>query len=383
MKLAFESRPKIGDHLKSFRDHINLTKGDIVIVKLGSLSITSEKGRILGKQFREICSDILKIQKAGYLPVVVSSGAINVGKAHIKIGSSPTMAQLQTASAIGQHLLMREYQRRLGDVAQILLTHEDLKNKSRSINIRQTLFETLKNNFIPIVNENDAVSFAEISVGDNDQLSALLAQILEAKLLLMVSKTPGLYKQDPALLKKDERPQFIPFVNFDDDFKSLKTASKNAGGRGGMATKLFAIRKCTPIGIPVIITGAQDENPLLNSLKDQKGTLFLANQKLSLNKKAWILSRVKADAKVVIDEGAFKALGKNASLLPVGIKKIIGKFQRGDCIQIVYKRKIIGQGISEYSHVDAKKIIGKKSEDILQSGYPSKVFIHRNHLINR
>lgn len=362
----------------NFRKHVNLKRNDICIIKLGSLAVTNENGGIAKEKIANICKDLIKLKEFGIHPILVSSGAINAGREFFQLPEAVGVSKQQAASSIGQHLLMQEYDKHLEVCAQVLLTHEDLKNKKRSHNVRATIFELLKQNVVPIINENDAVSFSEITVGDNDQLSAMLAQTMEASLLLMISKTPGLFNKDP----KEEDSHIISEVKYDDEFHNLKTKTKSLAGRGGMATKIFAVRKCTPLGIPVILSGGKLNKPILTPLTKEVGTIFLSAPKVD-SKKAWILSRVKTDSKVSIDEGAVKALMKNASLLPVGIKKVNGNFSRGDSIQIVHKRKVIGWGVCEYNNAEVEKIMGLKTSEIqkMDKNFLSKVFIHKNNLV--
>ncbi len=362
----------------NFRQGLVLRKSDILMIKLGSLAVTKEAGGLHPEKIKSICKDLLRLKNSGYRPILVSSGAINAGRPHWGEIDPSSVSQSQAASSVGQHLLMGEFYKNLGVCAQILLTHEDLKNKKRSLNIRKTIFELLEKNILPIVNENDAVSFSEITVGDNDQLSAMLAQTIDAKVLLMISKTPGLFDRDP----NDLEAKHLPFVKYHHDFSELNLKGKSSRGRGGMETKLLAVRKCTPLGIPVIISGSQTSHPILNPLTHEVGTIFEAAPKVKA-KDGWILSRTKNNAKINIDKGAAMALSKNASLLPIGIRSIAGNFTRGDCVQILYKRKVIAFGIVEYSSNECDKIIGLGTSEI-KNRFPffnSKVVIHKNNLI--
>ncbi|MFT6632091.1 MAG: glutamate 5-kinase [Bacteriovoracaceae bacterium] len=367
-----------------FRKHLKF-KNKLIIIKLSSLAVTHAEGGINKKQIASIVNDINKLRTEKKLQVIiVSSGSINAGKKFLGTSSKNEISQLQACSAIGQPILMQSFQSEFDkykiQAAQVLLTHEDLKNKSRSFNVRASIQSLLRNNIIPIINENDSVSFDEITVGDNDQLSAMICEITNADALLMLTQSDGLYNMDPI------HPEALhfPIINYSDDFNDIKLISKSSAGRGGMKTKLQAVRKLTPLGINVIISTFSESSPILRSISQGAGSLFLGNPSLGqLKKKSWILTRVRNHAIVKVDSGAKDALLKNASLLPIGIISVSGNFSRGDSIQIKFKNEIIAFGITEYSSKDIEKIKRLKSGDLASTlGYvPSKVVIHKDNLI--
>lgn len=356
-----------------------------LVVKLSSLAITTEEGEINQEQLQKIVNEVaILIKEFRYKIVLVSSGAINAGKKFIRAANTGDISFLQTCATIGQPILMHEFQKQFSrhelTCAQILVTHEDLKSKKRAHNVRKTLLNIMENNIIPIINENDGVSFDEITVGDNDQLSAMISGLMGIKTLLMLSTPNGLYDKDP----KEVDAKHIPLIHFNDSFKELNLITKSSAGRGGMKTKLQAVRKLTPLGHNIIISSFKNTSPILSPLCEEKGSLFLgAPSDKDNNKRSWMLAHVKNDCSVIIDEGAFKALHKNSSLLPVGVKSIRGKFNRGDCIEIVFKGKVIAVGLSEFSHSQVEKIKRLKSSEIEKKfkTLPSKVVIHKNNLL--
>jgi glutamate 5-kinase len=356
-----------------------------LVVKLSSLAVTTEDGKIHKKQMKAILSDLAQLsQKHKYKIVLVSSGAINAGKNSLKAKDYNSISTLQACASIGQPILMHEFQKVLKthelQCAQVLVTHEDLKNKKRAHNIRGTLLKLLDEGIIPIINENDTVSFDEITVGDNDQLSAMISNLLGIKTLIMLSTPNGLYDKDP----KDPTAKHYPLIKYDESFNSLNLSNKSSAGRGGMKTKLQAIRKLTPLGHNIIISSFKNDSPLIAPLTGECGSLFLgAPTEKENNKRSWMLAHAKNDCGLIIDEGAFKALSKNSSLLPVGVKKVKGSFKRGDCIEVIYQGQIVAVGLSEYDHNQVEKIKGVKSQNLSEvlSTIAAKVVIHKNNLL--
>lgn len=370
------------------RNPLNLKKikaSKSIVIKLSSRAVTHASGGVNTLQIKEIINDIAQLRAYTNINIIlVSSGSINAGRQFLGSSKKNNITHLQASSAIGQPILMQAFQRELErhDLrsAQVLLTHEDLKNKSRSHNVRSVIIELLQNNIIPIINENDCVSFDEITVGDNDQLSAMICECLNADTLCMLTKPDGLYDKDP----EDPSAKQFPLIQFNDSFSQITLLTKSSAGRGGMRTKLEAVRKLTPLGVNVIICSFSFPSPILRALTQESGTLFLGNpENKNLKKKSWILTRVRPYAIIRVDQGAKEALLKNASLLPIGIISTSGKFNRGDSISIKYKHTIIAFGISEYSNKDVEKIKYCKSTELssVLSYIPSKVVIHKDNLI--
>lgn len=354
----------------------------LIVLKIGSQSLVNDRLKLRQSCIQNICSDILQLRAAKKKVIVVSSGAIALGKIHLKKSNLKQIYQLQAMASLGQPILMQYFNQYLQqNCAQILLTHEDIKNKTRNINLLNTINELLKNDIIPIVNENDSVSFEEITLGDNDQLSSMVAELCSADVLCMLSQSDGLFDKDPSL--KDA--QAIPYISYNDDLKYIKTISKSLLGRGGMKTKIQAVKKLSPLGIPVVIGSFNHNSPVLRILQQEKGSFFAAAKLTKKHRLLKLQTRAKANCHINIDFGAAQALQKNASLLPSGIKSIHGNFQRGDIIALKNNDKILAYGICEYSAKDISKIKGLKSNEIIkQLGYiHSKVVIHKNNLYVR
>jgi len=356
-----------------------------MVFKLSSLAVTRVDGGVHHLQMNQIINDIMHLKNNfGIKPVIVTSGAINAGRGYINSVSGDDMPSLQACSSVGQLQLMKHYLKKFEafnqTIAQILLTHEDLKNKKRSLNTKNTLNKLLDEDIIPILNENDTVSFDEITFGDNDQLSAMTCEMINADYLLLLTEANGLYDRDPA----DKAAKRFKQIQCDDDFENIITKSLSSVGKGGMKTKLQAVRKLTPLGIEVFISTFKGHEPILRALDRTNGTQFLASTKTeSMRKKSWLLTHVKAHASVSIDLGAKNALLKNASLLPVGIRSTSGPFMRGDSIQIKYGRSIIGYGITEYSSKEVEKIKQLKSSELHTelAHVHSAVVIHKDNLL--
>lgn len=366
-----------------FRPELKATPKRIVI-KVGSAAITGESGDIDLRSLQKIAADLAHFAQNGIEVVLVSSGAINAGRSFLENPArKKDISYLQACSAVGQPLLMASYQKEFGKfglmTAQVLLTHDDLKNRTRNLNTRNTILKLMGQKIIPILNENDSVSFEEITVGDNDQLAAMVTELIDANVLVLLTGPDGLYDQDPGL----PGARHFSSLQFHEDLKEIKTISKSAVGRGGMATKLLAVKKLTGVGIPVIVATYKRESPVSFSLFQQGGTFFFPRTMVGKNRrKAWISTIVKHKAIVIVDEGAGNALKKNGSLLPIGIKDSHGHFKRGDVVNIKCAGKIIAVGISEYDSKEIKIVMGKKSSEIfsLLGSCPSDVIIHRDNM---
>jgi glutamate 5-kinase len=358
-----------------------------VVIKVGSLAVTDENGGVSKAKIKALVHELEALKRNGYAPILVSSGAINSGRGLIKKPAEKKMmiSFQQAAAAVGQPLLMKAYVDELEEkgshCAQILVTHEDFKERKRFLNIRNTINRLIENNILPIVNENDTVSFAEITVGDNDQLAVMITEATDAEKLILLTEADGLFNKNP---KEADAVRF-DVIDFKDDFSGVKFAAKTSVGRGGMDTKLKAVRKLTPIGVDVIIGTFLIDSPLTRLLEGKGGTLFKGNpERQTSRRKSWLSTIVKNDSWVVVDEGCFHAMMKaTTSLLPIGIKKVHGVFKRGDVIQVKHKNKTIAVGISEFDHKEMEIVKGKKSAEIsvLIENAPSKVAIHKDNLL--
>lgn len=356
-----------------------------VVVKIGSAGVSSAATGVNYEHLAKIVKDCQCLRSHGIETVIVSSGAIEVGRSIIGQRSEQNIEYLQACSAVGQPLLVSAWQSEFSKYkqtcAQVLLTHEDMGDSRRFLNLRNTMHELMGEGITPIVNENDSVSFEEITVGDNDQLAAMITAMVDASLLVILTSTDGLYKQAPDTPLSLEGQ--LREVSWEYDCLSLDTSGKTSAGRGGMAAKLGAIRKVTPLGIPVLLGSFLPDNPILRLFEDN-GTIFSPKPQSQLElRRRWFLTTSKHAAKVVVDRGAASSLASRRSLLASGIISVEGSFKRGDSIQIWYENEHIATGLVEYDSEDVDKIQGVNSrqiEDIL--GYiHGESIIHRNNMV--
>ena len=358
-----------------------------VVIKVGSLAVTDETGGVSLPKIEALVAELESLKAKGFAPILVSSGAINSGKTYIKRPEEKKMmiSFQQASAAVGQPLLMKAYldatEKHNSRCAQILVTHEDFKERKRFLNIRNTINRLVENDILPVVNENDTVSFEEITVGDNDQLAVMITEATDAEKLILLTEADGLFNKNP----KDPDALRFDQIDFNDKFEGVKIAAKTSVGRGGMDTKLKAVRKLTPNGVDVIIGSFLEKNPIQRLLDGKGGTLFKGNpEKQTSKRKSWLSTIVKNEAWVVVDDGCAEALLKgNTSLLPIGIKKVSGVFKRGEVIQVKHKNKTLAVGISEFDYKEMELVKGKPSQEIsnLIENAPSKVAIHKDNLL--
>ncbi len=366
-----------------------------IVIKLGTNLLTSGKEYLDQNIFKSLCKQISYIKSQNTQIIIVSSGAVASGKGVIenlsKNTSKNNVAYRQMLAAIGQPKLMAtfdEYFRKDNIiVAQALLSRSDLNNRSRYLNLRTTLEKLLSVNAIPIVNENDVVAVDELSgefFGDNDRLSAMVANSIDADLLILLGDTNGLYTADPHL---DNNAKLIPSVeNIDKNIENLAHTSHNTLGRGGMISKLAAGKISMDAGIPMIIASGNNDS-LLKIVIEHKnlGTIFKPQLSRVESRKRWILTgRSEKKGKLFIDKGAYEAVKNGGnSLLPAGIKKITGDFYRGDIVEIIRDEHILGWGITSYDSKDIIIIKGKQSSEIhkLISIFYGEEIIHRNNMV--
>ena len=360
-----------------------------VVVKIGSRILSSERGlhaRRIGRLVRELAG----LNDQGKKLVIVSSGAIASGMSRLGLTKRPTdLPQEQALAAVGQIRLMALYENSFAgyqkQVAQVLLTHEDLANRKRYLNAKHTLKTLLDWNIIPIVNENDTVAVDEMKFGDNDQLSALVATLMEMDLLVILSDVDGLFDRDP---RSNEDARLVPVVT---DLAAAKMAAQDTRpsdlGRGGMFSKLCAAEQASHAGIPTIIANGR-ERDVLSGLFDgtrESGTLVLPEENRLTSRKHWILYNLTPSGEVVVDNGACAAVTvKGKSLLPSGVREIRGSFGAGDCVRCVDDTgREFARGLVNYSAQELRKIKGSHSgkiEAIL--GYKAyDEIIHRDDLV--
>ena len=359
-----------------------------LVIKIGSNILASADKGLNTKRLKAIISDISSIIDGGHEIVIVSSGAIAAGLKKLGLKGKPQDIRLQqAAAAIGQSSLMWAYEHTFGrfdkKVAQVLLTRDDIANRLRYINAKNTLFTLMAYGVIPLINENDPIAVDEIKFGDNDMLAALAASLVEADMLVILSDVNGLYSKDPRL-KTAKLIKYVPEIT--PAIEKLAGGRGSAVGTGGMYSKLLAAKQATDHGIPVVIMNGRKSGMLARLVDGQSvGTYFEPGKVRLSSKKGWIAYGVRSRGAIYLDDGAVDALiHKGKSLLPSGITKIEGQFKVGDYIRCLNNDgKKIAKGLTNYSSEDLNKIKGKKTSEIesaLGFKYSDEV-IHRDNLV--
>jgi glutamate 5-kinase len=366
-----------------------LSKVRRLVLKVGSRVLTA-KGRILSQAvFDRLAREVSAAKKKGYEVVIVSSGAIAAGMARLGLLEKPkSMPQKQASAAIGQSALMWNYERAFSffgeKVAQVLLTRDDLSNRNRYLNARNTLLTLLSLGVIPIINENDTVVVEEIKFGDNDNLSALVTNLVNADLLIILSDIDGLYDRDPRLHKN---AKLIPLVHqVTNELEKKASGTLSPFSIGGMVTKLQAARKAALFGIPTVLANGMEEEILERILRGEDvGTLFTSEVNKLTSRKHWIAFTLEPLGKIIVDEGAKKAiLQKGKSLLPSGVLAAEGKFSLGDPVVLVdIHGQDFAKGLTNYGSSEINKIKGLKTTEVEgKLGYKySDEIIHRDDLV--
>lgn len=344
-----------------------------IVVKIGSSLLYPDKTHLDTSLVDQITTEILSLNNEKKEIVIVSSGAIALGMSVLGISSRPKdLAFLQAAAAIGQHELMDVYRSFFKEkglkCAQVLLTWDDFDNRQRYLNAKNTLLKLLELKSVPVINENDTVSTDEIKFGDNDKLSALVAGLIKADLLIILSDVDG-------LLEKDRKTVVRVVEEISAQVKLLACPTDKKTCVGGMITKLEAAKVSVNSGIPCVIANGRSKN-ILNLLVDdptQAGTLFVPKKSYLAAKKHWIAFGTKPKGKIIVDEGAKKALLENKSLLSVGVVSLDGKFERTDIVIIADSQGIeFARGKSEISSKSLEEIKGRRS---------NREIIHRNNIV--
>jgi glutamate 5-kinase len=359
-----------------------------LVVKLGTSTLTAGGKRLSRRHMLEIARQIVAVREAGDEVVVVSSGAMQAGRERLGLENTQRaeLPTKQMLAAVGQTHLMLAWEQVFGmfetQVGQILLTRADLADRRRYLNARDALLAVLSHGIVPVINENDAVATEEIRVGDNDNLSALVANVLDADLLLILSDIDGLYTKDPRKAPDATLIQEVPLI--DDSVRERATGSKTGLGVGGMSTKIQAAELATRSGVAVVIANGVRANVIIDAARGEPvGTRFLAQVSSVESRKRWILSE-RAAGTVVVDAGAAGALRQGKSLLPVGVREAIGEFDRGEIIQVRDgDGREIARGITRYNAADTRRIAGKRSDDIQTVlGYVfAPMLIHADDLV--
>ena len=376
------------DTIGSMRKEILKTVKRIVI-KIGSRVITGDNSGIDRDFLQSLARDVAKFSENGQEIVIVSSGAVAAGSKELGlVGRPKSIPQKQAAAAIGQSRLMQAYETAFSQhrlkVAQILLTRDDLADRQRFLNARATLDTLLSCGVIPIINENDTVVVEEIKFGDNDNLSALVTNLIEAHLLVIMTDIDGFYDSDPRANPDARLIPLVKAVTREVELAAGGTAS--SVGTGGMATKLAAAKKASQYGVPTTIINGTAPGTLSRALAGEDVGTFFLPAKSSLNRrKHWIAYTLRPKGRIVVDKGAVEVLSRQGrSLLPSGISRVEGGFDRGACVRVCGPEGVeFARGIVDYSHQEIEKILGHKSreiEDILGYRYGDEI-IHRDNLV--
>ncbi len=361
-----------------------------VVIKIGSGVISDHSGLDL-KRMATLCEDVHSLRQRGYEVILVSSGAVAAGKADLGIKGSARTLSLplkQAAAAIGQSRLMRAYKDALRQhgltAAQILLTRDDLANRRRYLNARNTLMTLLDYSVVPIINENDTVVIDEIRFGDNDNLSAMATNLVEAQLLVILSDVDGLFDSDP---RHNAEAKLISEVErITPEIEAMAGKEATMLGTGGMTTKLKAAKRATLFGAgTAIINGLPPHNLLYLFDGHELGTYFLPARDRMAARKHWIAFTKKPKGKLILDEGAQKAVAERGkSLLPSGIHRLEGTFERGDAVRLCdFNGKEFAKGVTNYNSAELIRIIGKNTKEILQIlGYQyGDEVVHRDNFV--
>ena len=360
-----------------------------VVIKIGSaLLVDAASGRLDRGWLAALAGDVARLRARGQEVLIVSSGAVALGRGGLGLTSpSARLEEAQAAAAIGQIRLAHAYEALLAEhtitVAQLLLTIADLENRARYLNARNTVETLMDHGVLPIINENDTVATSEIRFGDNDRLAARVAQLASADLLLLLSDIDGLYSADP---RREPAARFIDRVDdITADVAAMAGPPASGGpGSGGMITKLQAARIATAAGCSLAIIDGRQPGPVDRYEKTGRGTLFPARDRAPAVRKQWIGSLMTARGTLRLDAGAVAALKRGASLLPAGITAVDGDFDRGDLVTLAGPRgQAVGQGLAGYKADEARRIAGHKSHEIEAIlGYSGRgAIIHRDDLV--
>lgn len=365
----------------------SITDAKRIVIKIGSALVADiERGRAKSEWMNALAADIASLHDQGKEIILVSSGAVALGRKLINVGvEALDLSEKQAAAAAGQPLLMQAWANAFAShdikVAQLLLTLDDSEQRRRYLNARTTFATLLSHRMIPVVNENDTVATAELKFGDNDRLAARVAAMISADVLVLFSDIDGLYSADP---RKKADAQFIERVDaLTADILAMGGGSASELSNGGMKTKLDAAQMALAAGCHMVIAKGAEQHALKKLASGGRATWFVAGTRPQLARKHWIATSVQGKGGVVIDEGAERALGQGKSLLPAGVVKVTGAFGRGDTINVTnITGTLIARGISAYTSDEAKQIMGKKTDAIAALlGYAGRdTLIHRDDL---
>jgi len=365
-----------------------LAEAKRVCVKVGSaLLVDPDKGRLNRAWLESFAADVARMRKRGQEVILVSSGAIALGRRHLGLSAGKLrLEESQAAAAVGQIRLAHAYKELLDEhqitVAQILLTLGDTEQRRRYLNARGTLNTLLSLGAVPVINENDTVATAEIRYGDNDRLAARVAQMVGAECLVLLSDIDGLYTANP---NEDPDAQFIGRVlEITPAIEAMASGTVSDMGSGGMQTKIAAAKIAVGAGCHLCIAKGAHPHPLMRIEEGALCTWFVPSSTPLATRKQWIAGTLKPAGAIAVDDGAVRALLAGKSLLPAGVTRAVGRFERGDTVSIIGPDGIeVARGICAYSDSDAARIIGRKSAEIeMLLGYRGRdEIVHRDDLV--
>jgi glutamate 5-kinase len=359
-----------------------------IVVKVGSaLLVDAAAGRVKEAWLSSLAADIAKLHKDRRDLLVVSSGAIALGRAVLKLPKGPLkLEESQAAAAVGQIALARTWNEVLGQhgitAGQVLLTLGDTEERERYLNARSTIGKLLEWRSVPVINENDTVATSEIRYGDNDRLAARVATMMSADLLVLLSDVDGLYDAPPAKTAKAKHIPVVPRITRQIEAMAGEAASGDS--RGGMRTKIEAGKIATTAGTHMVIASGHVEHPLAAIAKGARATWFLTSANPVTARKKWIAGALEPKGTLTIDAGAVAALRRGKSLLPAGVVRVQGDFARGDAVIIRGPDGAeVGRGLVGYNAADAAKIVRKSSSEIVRVlGMPGRAeMVHRDDLV--
>jgi glutamate 5-kinase len=359
-----------------------------IVVKVGSaLLVDAAAGRVKEAWLSSLAADIAKLHKDRRDLLVVSSGAIALGRAVLKLPKGPLkLEESQAAAAVGQIALARTWNEVLGQhgitAGQVLLTLGDTEERERYLNARSTIGKLLEWRSVPVINENDTVATSEIRYGDNDRLAARVATMMSADLLVLLSDVDGLYDAPPAKSAKAKHIPVVPRITRQIEAMAGEAASGDS--RGGMRTKIEAGKIATTAGPHMVIASGHVEHPLAAITKGARATWFLTSANPVTARKKWIAGALEPKGTLTIDAGAVAALRRGKSLLPAGVVRVQGDFARGDAVIIRGPDGAeVGRGLVGYDAADAAKIVRKSSSEIVRVlGMPGRAeMVHRDDLV--
>jgi len=362
----------------------------LIVVKIGTSTLTSGTNKITPPLVVELARQIAHIQDSGHQVILVSSGAMAAGREKLGYPQLPKgLPAKQMLSAVGQLRLMAIYEQVFSlygrTVAQVLLTRADLAERRRYLNARSTLAALIEQGILPIINENDTVATEEIRVGDNDNLSALVANVVEADMLVLLTDQQGLFTADP---RNNPNAKLVDEVTENEIPSTLWEAAGGNGtslGTGGMVTKLQAADLARRSGTIVVIANGTEPNVLTRLASNERlGTRFAPILSTLESRKRYILAGRLAPGQITVNDGAASALKRGGSLLPIGVTQVSGEFDRGDTVRVLDENgRELARGITSYSSADLTRLRGRHSDDIeslLGYDYGDEV-IHRNDLV--